>query len=232
MNSYPTVGSTFFLTGIPQNVLWAGSVPTRLAETNTICSGGALGSSDALMASAWFLNMGIVLSNAGYNGVNIHHNFWWPASGGTAIVGDVYPNIYGPLQLNGDGTFSPGPEFYGMLLFSKIEGQQTVQLGVAGNANINAIATKGGNGNANILIVNNDQSLSVAVTPTQINSWSSATVLSIVSSDGLNCSSKSPLLGGAAIGVSGAWSGSSYTITNGQSLQLPPCGAALVQIQP
>ena len=220
--------------GIFQNVQWAAAagIKTRMSESNSICGGGGLGASNLLMSSTWFLNMSIMLANNGFSGINIHNNTWWPASSGSPTIGYVYPNIYGPLQVNSDLTFSPGPIFYGMYLFSQIEGQQTIALSSNANFSNNAIATKGVNGNANIIVVNNDPFVAANITPMQINSWTTANVLKISTLDGQNCTSGNPIIGGQPIGKSGLWLGSPSSIGNGQSVMLQPCEAALIQILP
>ena len=222
------------LSAILQNVGWAtaSSIKTRMTESNTICSGGVAGSSDRMMAAAWYLNEAILLANGGYNGVNTHNVFWWPASGGAPIIGTANPNTYGALLLSGDGNFYPGSIFYGLYLFSKIEGQQTISLSQAGNGFVQSIASKGGGGNANILAVNNDLFNPVVITPAQSSAWTTANVLQIKSPSGAGCTEASPTVGGQAIGESGAWSGAPFSIANGASVTLGPCEAALIQIQP
>lgn len=196
-----------------------GAIPQIMSETNTICSQGQDGASNRLEASTWFVNMAIGLANAGWTGVNIHNNY-------------VQNAFYNPFIPNGDSTFSPGTIFYGMLLFSKIEGQQILPYSIGGNANVNAIATKGGSGNANILVVNNDIANPVTITPSQSGAWTTANVLQVQDGDGQGCGSGSPIVGGQSIGKGGAWTGSSFSINNGKSIQLAPCGSALIQIQP
>lgn len=71
-----------------------------------------------------------------------------------------------------------------------------------------------------------------SITPTQINFWTTANVLKISTSDGNNCTSGNPTIGGQPIGKSGLWAGSPSSINNGQSISLQPCEAALIQILP
>lgn len=225
--------NTFFNQIIFQNNNWAAasSVPIRMAETNTICGGGVLGVSDRMMSAAWFLNEAILLAKAGWGGVNIHNNLWWPASGGSQVVGTANPNSYGALLWNAtDSKYYPGAIFYGMFLFSKIAGQQTANVVVNGDGNALAIATKGGNGNANIIVVNNDANGSTTITPSQSSAWTTANVLQMKGNGG--CSEASPTVGGQPIGESGVWTGTTFAISNGASITLGPCEAALIQIQP
>lgn len=129
-----------------------GSVLQRMSETNTICSHGTAGMSDRMMASTWFINLAMILASNGWAGMNVHGTW-----GQTPNVG-----IYNPLVIQLDGNFGPGTVFYGMFLFSKIVGQQIVPSAASGG-NVTAIATKGGGGNANIIIVNNDVGNPVSV---------------------------------------------------------------------
>lgn len=196
-----------------------GTVGQRMLETNSICGGGQTGMSDRLMASTWFLNTAMVLANNGWLGMNVHSG--WP----------IGISVYNTAIVQPDQNFSPGAVFYGMYLFSKIEGQQILPSSVGGNANIAAIATKGVNGNANIIAVNNDPNSNVLFTPRQSGAWTTATVLLIKDGTGMGCSDTSLTVGGQPIGESGSWAGSSFNISNGQSITLSPCGSALIQIR-
>lgn len=201
----------------------------RMTETNTLGNSGALGLSDRMVSATWYLNQAIILANQGYAGINTHNHYAEIGVPGLPTVGNGF---YNPLVLQVDGNFAPGPIFYGLYLFSKIEGQQIISSSVGGNANVAAIATKGANGNANILAVNNDVSNAVTVTPAQSAAWTTAKVLMVQDSDGGGCGGATLTVGGQPIGESGSWTGAPYTINNGQSVQIPPCGAALIQVQP
>lgn len=213
------------------NDQWAAAngVPQLLSESNSICGGGVLGISDRLVSTAWYLNEAITLANAGWQGISTHNNLYWS---GAPVILTANPNTYGALLLENNGNFVPGSVFYGLYLFSKIEGSPILASSVGGNSNINVIASKRASGNANIIIVNNDLSSPVAATPQQSSAWTTATVLLVQDSDGQGCGSVNVVVGGQPIGESGSWTGAPYTINNGQSVQIPPCGAALIQVQP
>ena len=117
-----------------------------------------------------------------------------------------------------------------MLLFSKIEGQKIVNTSLFSASSVKAISTKGSSGNANILIVNNDTSYALLAKPDQSNNWSTAEIYVINSS--LGCVDTSPALNGYVIGEGGSWAGSPAILNRGSSISIPPCGAALVEIQP
>jgi hypothetical protein len=218
-----TGNSALPYSGYEINNTWAvaNNVKLRLTESNNINNGGVTGYSDTMMSATWYLNQAIVFANMGWDGLNTHISY---GNGGGG------PGRYKPIvSLDGGVTYQAAPEFYGLDLFSKIEGQQTVAVSIGGNANLNAIATKGGNGNANILVVNNDPINVSFITPGQSSAWTTANVLLY---SGISCSDPAPTLGGAIIGPGGSWSGISTPLANGASVALPPCGAALIQIQP
>lgn len=203
------------------NSYWAkqNGVKQRLTESNSINNLGLLTFSDRMMSATWYLNQAIAFANDGWDGINTH------ASYGVAGVGKYNPIV----SKDGGSTYQAAPEFYGLYLFSKIEGQQTVALAIGGNANVGGIATTGGGGNANIIAVNNDTSSPSYIQPGQSSAWTTATVLLF---SGTGCSDAAPTLGGGIIGPSGSWGGGTITINNGDSVAIPPCGAALVSIQP
>ena len=195
-------------------------------EWNNESGGGVQGVTDRMMACAWYLNMMMSLSSNGTMGTNAHN----------VINGQPNYNhvgYYNSYVLLGDGNWWPSPEFYGELLFSKIEGQTIVATSKSGTGNVSSIATKGANGNANIIVVNNDPNYPVVVTPTQSSAWSTATVLEVEPLTAQGCFDPNATAGGKQIGESGSpGPGSPYTVANGGTVTLQPCGAALVQIQP
>jgi len=212
-----------FKTSFNSNTAWAGSVKQRLSETNSINLGGQNIFSNTLMSAAWYLNQAIILSQLGYAGLNEHMFFTGESS--------TTQGYYNPMLQQPDQNFAPGAIFYGMYLFSRIQGQQIINSAVSGNAYIAAITTLRTAGKANMIVANNDQFDTIAVVPQQSAAWSTATVLRVASPSGTGCIEPSPTLGGQAIGESGAWSGSTFSISNGQAVVLGPCESALVQIQ-
>lgn len=216
------VPTGFFLN---QNYANTQGVPLGVDESNSVSGGGQSGFSDRLMASAWYLNEAFQMSTINITFIDTHNFF-------ADNTGPNNNGWYNPIVLNLDGNFQPGPIFYGMLLFSKIEGETTIPFSIAGNANVTAIAALGVNGNANMIVVNDDQFESVKVTPTQSVAWTSASILKVRDGDGFACASASPIIGGQPIGEGGAWSGKPFTIQNGQTFVLEPCASALVKILP
>lgn len=207
---------------LPQYFSGVGGVKVAMTEANTISGGGKHGISDVMAAATWYIDLAIALANAGYSWVDTHNRFVTGGNNGNAWYNGIIH------EQNGD--FRAGPEFYGQYLFSKIEGEVTVNLeAVSGDeANLTAIAAMNETGNANILIVNNDTDRSVAVTPDQSATWRDGSVL-LMHGDG--CGDPHPIVGGAAIGDGGAWRGSTAAISYGGTVTLGPCEAALVSIQ-
>jgi hypothetical protein len=162
------------------------------------------------------------MANAGWIGFNYHSVMTTYAPWGGRI------SYYNPYIMQKDKGYSPTPVFYGMLLFSKIEGHQIVRTSLFGAGSVKAISTKGSGANANILIVNNDTSYPLLAKPDQSNSWSTAEIYGITSSVG--CADTSPTLNGYVIGEGGSWPGSPAILNRGASISIPPCGAALVEI--
>jgi hypothetical protein len=204
------------------------------SEMSAVCGGGVDGISNALMHSTWFLNAAFLMASHGVTAVT-PTNIYSPYATvfGMSLPNPQHQGWYNSLVIQSDNTsFGPGAIFYGMYLMSRIQGQVTTKLNLTGNAWVAGMATVGANGNANILLVNNETVRAASVVPGQSSAWSTATVLKLQGSDGLGCSSASFSLGGQPIGVGGTWTGAPYTINNGDAVQIPPCGAALIQIQP
>ena len=196
----------------------------RLTESGGICAGGQPLYTNVLLQTAWYLNTAISMANAGWIGFNYHSVMTPYAPWGGRI------SYYNPYTEQNDKGYSPTAVFYGMLLFSKIEGQKIVNTSLFSASSVKAISTKGSSGNANILIVNNDTSYALLAKPDQSNSWSTAKIYVINSS--LGCVDTSPALNGYVIGEGGSWAGSPAILNRGSSISIPPCGAALVEIQP
>lgn len=195
-----------------------------LDETSMIYLGGLTGLSDALLADAWYTNLAINLANNNWQSLNNHSVIIDSRFGGNGAP-------YNPFLKHMDGKYSATPFFYAMYLFSKIEGQQTVSNSVSGAslANAVAISTKGSNGNANIVVANNQSGSSITFSPDQSKPWKTAQLLLI---SGSSCTDTAPTIGGAVIGEDGVWSGGPTTINYGDTVSIPACGAALIQIQP
>lgn len=198
------------------------SKPVFMSEANSLSFGGQVGVSDRLMAQAWFINLAITLAKIGWAGFCVQSTF--------SYAGQLN-GVYNPLVKQANGNFKPSPIFYGMYLFSRLAGRQLAASTQGGTANINSIAVKQANGQAAILVVNNDATETAIIKPMQSAAWTTANVLLSRDSDGVGPTSASLMLGGAAIGESGSWSGVPFIINSGDTVAIPPCGAALILIQ-
>lgn len=221
-NDTPNVQGSF---SFQQNVSYA-TGKLIMTEENTRSSCGQPGVSDRLMASAFELNLMMALANDGWVGT-YPHNFFQTT---TCIQGSYSYGAYNAFIPQMDGGYSPYPIFYALYLMAQIEGQITATTAVTGPTNmVRAISTVGTGGNANILAQNNNTGFPVSITPTQSAAWTTAKVLLL---SGVDCGDANPTLGGQPIQEGGTWTGSFTTINNGASITIPPCGAALVKIQP
>ncbi len=191
-----------------------------MTEGNSRAGCGLQGVSDRLMASAWYLNLVIALANDGWLGFQPHNAI-------LTCYGQLHNGYYDPFVLQGDGSFAPSPIFYGMYLFSKIAGQQTVSIAKSGTAYVRSIATIGTGGNANLLVQNNATTFPVKITPAQSTAWATGTVLLL---SGTACNDAAPTIGGAVIQEGGVWAGAAYSINSGDTVLIPPCGAALIKM--
>lgn len=215
-------------TGFFKNNDWAGSTPLVLSESNSFAGGGLSGVSDRLCATDWYLNLAIVFAKGGWAGICTHNNFWWNGTNGWAngaVVGATAPNIYGPMLLQSDlSSFAPGAIFYGLYLFSRLQGKQILGALTGGNANCNSIAVLKPDGNARVLVVNCDTVNPLVTTFDQTAAWSSADMLLL---SGTGAYDAAPKLGGAAIGVGGSWSGGTFSVgPGGTTITIPPCCTA------
>jgi hypothetical protein len=174
-----------------------------------------------MVSPAWYLNMAMGMAEAGVVGFNIHSVI---SQQEAEDQGQPYPVLWNLLweTSSGSGLYKANTQFLGLMMFSKIEGQQIVSNSISGTGNVTAIATKGANGNANIIVVNDDTVNPVNVTPAQSSFWATASVLQLAPSTSAGCADTAPTLGGSAVGTGGSWSGSPYTISNGGSVSLSP----------
>lgn len=197
-----------------------------ISEFGIICGGGQQGITDRLMAATYYLRLAQSAFSSGFRGI-LPHNVLEPID-----WGDGHPprsSYYNQFVRQIDGGYAPAPMFYGMYLFSQLLGQTSVSTTTSSVSSLVTVnATLGPNGNANILTVNGDTTQAVAVQPQQTRPWSTANVYVL---SGQGCDDPSPVLNGVAIGEGGSWPGSAAVISNGDSVSIPVCGAALIQIQ-
>ena len=197
-----------------------------LAEFGIICGGGQQGITDRLMAATYYLELAQSAFSAGFMGI-LPHNVLTPYHWEDGTFRVAY---YNQFVQQSDGGYSPAPMFYGMLLFQALEGQRSI---ATTSSNLDQLAsvtaTLGPNGNANILIVNGDTLHRITLKPKQTHSWSTALVYLL---SGNSCTDPNPVLNGYPIGEGGTWAGSAQVLISGQTISIPACGSALVEIMP
>jgi len=115
---------------------------------------------------------------------------------------------------------------------SKLEGQVTATATNTGTGSIVSLATVGQNGNANIVVINQDINTPVTITPAQSSSWTFAKVMVLADATHSGCADTNVTLGGATIGEGGSWSPTWQYVNNGGSFTIGACGAAVIEIQP
>ena len=211
-----------------------GSVPVPFRDNETGINydvGSPRGVVDRLAASSWYLNLAINIAIEGGAGLNPHSVLSTSGAIASNFAGNAL-STWNAFDKAVDGNYYPNPIFYGMFLMSRMVGQQVVATSKTGTGNVAALATKGANGNANILVANNDTSLPVVITPGQSNAWTSANVMVLQAGSGEGCGDQHPTVGGSTIGESGAWAGGFSRIPNGSTVTIGPCGAALIEILP
>ncbi len=185
----------------------------RINESNAVAGGGLPGLNDRMASASWYICVSSILAKLGYIGYSNHNH-----------IGSYY-NLY---HENGDTTWTPNPVFYGAYLFTRLLGQTIISTTNTNlDANASVIATLNSNSKANILVANNNWTTNLTFKPTETGTWSNGTVLLL---NGASCAEINPTLGGSSFGEGAAWSGTTTPITNGQTVTIPPCGAALVSI--
>jgi hypothetical protein len=204
----------------------SGSPGFAISEFGIICGGGQQGITDRLMAATYYLRLAQTAFSSGFRGI-------WPHNVLAPIDwGDGNPprkSYYNQFVQQDDGGYSPAPMFYGMYLFAQLAGQSSVNTTTSDLSSLTTVnATLGASGGANILVVNGDTTQAIAVQPQQTRPWSTGNVYLV---SGTGCGDPSPLLNGLAIGEGGSWGGSAVVINNGDSVYIPVCGAALIEIQ-
>jgi len=227
-NCYPTCNPT---PPTPAQVIADATVPAnpgvRITEFGIICDGGQTGVTNVLMAATYYLRLAQSAFSGGYLGID-PHNVLIPELWGDGLTRPAYYNqfIHEP-----DGGYAPAPMFYGMYLFARLEGQASI--GTTVDPSLNNLASvnaaRGAHGNANILVVNISTDQQITVVPKQTQSWSTADVYLL---SGQSCVDPNPVLNGEPVGEGGAWAGSPMSLSNGASISIPACGAALIEIQP
>jgi hypothetical protein len=179
-----------------------------------------------LLAATYYLKLAQSAFKAGFTAIlphNVLTPFHWED-------GSFRVSYYNQFVQQPDGGYSPAPMYYGMLLFQALEGQTSISTTTSNLDSLASVtATLGDNGNANILVVNGDTAKGITVKPQQTFAWSQAWYVVI---SGTSCLDPNPLFNGYQIGEGGTWAGSVSFLSKGQTVSIPACGAALIEILP
>jgi hypothetical protein len=169
----------------------------RYAEANSFYHGGAPNISDAHGTALWVLDFMMALALNGASGVNFQ--------GGGNGPG------YTPIGDDGHRAVNVRPEFYGMLLFSKLAGCTLLPTRVeSGGLNVSGCGAAGTDGSRLLLMVNKEPSRTVRV---QTAAGPNAAPARLVRLTGSGISSTSgTLIGGRQIGLDGDWEPTGETV--------------------
>lgn len=198
-----------------------------ISEFGILAGGGQQGITDRLLAATYYLKLAQSAFAGGYAAILPHNVLTpYPFGGGLRLA------YYNQFIQQPDG-WSPAPMFYGMLLFQALAGQTSISTTTTNlNPQASVTATLGPNGNANLLVVNGDTVNTITVQPQQTHTWSTATIY-LVSGNGW--ADPNPVFNGKPIGEGGALAYNPIhpiSISNGDTVSISPCGAALIVIQP
>jgi hypothetical protein len=192
----------------------------RLAEANSYYNGGAPGVSNTFASALWALEFCFKLAQNGATGVNFHG-------------GGNYPG-YTPIADDGDGkVLGVRPEFYGILLFSKMAHGSLLDTKTIGNtAGLLVYAVEQTDGSLNVLLANNSRTEIVRVKLALPADRAAALALTLTAPS-LD-STSGVTLGGAEISPDGKWAplqDSSPTICDSILIDVPANTAILIQAQ-
>jgi hypothetical protein len=197
---------------------------TRLGETNNIGCAGETGVSDTYAAALWALRYMATAMRAGISGINFH-----------TLIDNCrgYSPICMPTKYDVEGGWMrPMPEWYALLLFSRLTGDRAVEASPAGNPSGLTVNAFAGPSRLDVLVVNTgEQSRSLVLRPN--GNFRSSAVLRL-SAPALNASSGVEL-GGRPISGGGGWRPPSRPqaatrTAHGFRMAVPAVGAALVTL--
>jgi Glycosyl hydrolase family 79 C-terminal beta domain len=199
-------------------------LPYRMCETNSFYGGGKKGVSDTFGSALWVLDYMFALASEGCAGVNMET--------GVNHLGLI--SYYTPIGDNGQGRFTPAPEYYGMLAFSQASRGQQIALDLDSHEiNLTAYASATNERQLALTVINKDatRNASVKVTCGDPLKYAAATRLTAPSLH----ATKNVTLGGATVDEGGRWKAvdtEAVTIVLGQAMcQMPAASAAVIALQ-
>lgn len=155
------------------------NLPLRVAEMNSICSGGQPGLSDSFSSALWAIDAMFEYANAGIEGVNWNTSY----DGGPYDLFQFH--VWQKNSLNQYTLGTVRPLFYGLLFFSRAAGNNSKLLPVSllTNYNLKVWATIDSTGKAHITILNKEQSAAGSV-QFPLAGFSSGTVTTLADAGG------------------------------------------------
>jgi hypothetical protein len=189
--------------------------PLQISETNSVANSGKSGVSDVFASTLWGTDYLFMLADHGVRGINFHTVFDapWPCYGYTPICHD--------------GQMYRGqPLYYAMLVFHDVTGgaARTVPVEIQGSVNVAAHAVRGADRKIRVILLNKEQRRSITVNLRA--AYSQATISYLLA--------PSPYSGegityrGRSVQLDGTWTPDPDTMLAGNSVELPPCSAAIV----
>ena len=201
----------------------AAGKPWRMCETASFSGGGKQGVSDTFAAALWALDYLFVLAEHGCAGVNME----------TGVNHLGWISHYTPIGDDGHGNYSAAPEYYGLLAFAQMpKGDVLAVECQASGIDLTAHAVKAGN-EICMALINKDQHQDAEVAiatggPVRVSRLMGLSADSVAATDGI-------MLGGAAVGGNGRWSGRSTRIraqaSDTAQLHIPAASATLVWVE-
>jgi hypothetical protein len=121
----------------------------RLGETNNIGCSGEMGVSDTYAATLWALRYMATAARAGISGINFH-----------TLIDNCrgYSPICTPTKYDAEGGWMrPMPEWYALLLFSRLTGDRAVQASLASQPSGLTVNAFAGPSRLDVLVVNSGE---------------------------------------------------------------------------
>jgi hypothetical protein len=137
----------------------AGGAPARLDETNSVGCAGQTGVSDTYGASLWALRYMIQAVRSGIRGLNFH-TLLDTCGGYSPICADSSADYAA-------GRLRPMPEWYALLLFSRLTGERAARVSLAGRPPGLTVDAFAGTSRVDVIVVNSgDRKRSLTLRPT------------------------------------------------------------------
>jgi hypothetical protein len=195
-------------------------LPYRIAEANSVFSGGRHGVSDTFAAALWGTEVMFQIAAAGGVGINFHG-------------GDN--RVYTPILRGPDGRYRAQPLYYAMLMFREASRGRLVpvQLGAA-MPDLAAYATRFRNGGLCLCLINKDTRRAAAGRVVTKRRFKGGRIIrlagrSVDATDGVS-------LGGAEVDAFGHWTPRSHEAVTWHAdrpvVDVPAASAALVFLDP